>query len=478
MRPTSKALYHPVNNPPYQINYRSKRSGKHITVTKRRVTFLFGFSNADAIASGLTEGECRGQEHEVVLIWSHVSGKRQVFMDGREIHASKAAMGNTKFEHAWGLGCHVLKLVANASPSNDGSRQFDLLLDGMSFFQFRQIYQLGSGVVKSNAVMVRAPSIETVPCSQASSYQEERRGVVVDRMARPPVSELSIDVYEAPLGDFDLLETELPSPSYSSGYQGNLPSLANTTLSSSYDEFSPSNSASYGASQKSFAAISNEILHAYNTESYSAPPAAQDPVNVLPAIMPPPVYQAAQNPVNNSYVQAPPQMNHAPTPAYETAQNPVQNSYLQTAPQMSYAPQDPTNNFAMVPTNVQPSTSYSVDNSSPVPQTQKPAISMYDNFQEQDDIDELTACMNKLVNFDDVSKPNKSTIAKQQPDKGQSLQSLKWAMSNSGRAPTLSEINAMNSSAGPTSPVMGNAHLYQGQGQPQQYSSFSYGRAY
>ena len=133
MRPSSKSLYHPVNNPPYQINYRSKRSGKHVSVTKRRVTFLFGFSNADAIASGLTEGECRGEEHEVVLIWSHVSGKRQVYMDGVEIHASKAAMGNTKFSHAWGLGSHVLKIEANASPSNDGSRQFDLLLDGMSY---------------------------------------------------------------------------------------------------------------------------------------------------------------------------------------------------------------------------------------------------------------------------------------------------------------------------------------------------------
>jgi hypothetical protein len=294
-------------------------------------------------------------------------------------------------------------------------------------------------------------------------------------MAPPPVSELSIDVYEAPTGGFDLLEAELPSPSYSCGYQGYSPSLANTTLSTSYDEFSPSNSASYGASQKPFSAISNEILNAYTTESYSAHAAAQDPVNVSPpAIMPPPVYQAAQNPVNNSYVQAPPQMNYGSTPAYESVQNPGQ--YVQAAPQMNYAPQDPTNNYAIVPTNVQPSTSYSVDNQSPVPQTQKPAISMYDTAQEQDDVDELTACMNKLVNFDDVSKPTKSTITKQQSDKGQSLQSLKWAMSNSGRAPTLSEINAMKSSAGPTTQVMGNTHLYQGQ--PQQYSSFSYGRAY
>eukprot|EP00573_Skeletonema_grethae_P004543 CAMPEP_0201698408 /NCGR_PEP_ID=MMETSP0578-20130828/19014_1 /ASSEMBLY_ACC=CAM_ASM_000663 /TAXON_ID=267565 /ORGANISM="Skeletonema grethea, Strain CCMP 1804" /LENGTH=51 /DNA_ID=CAMNT_0048184939 /DNA_START=20 /DNA_END=171 /DNA_ORIENTATION=- len=39
-------------NPPYQINYRSKRAGKHITASKRRITFQFGFSSAAAIASG------------------------------------------------------------------------------------------------------------------------------------------------------------------------------------------------------------------------------------------------------------------------------------------------------------------------------------------------------------------------------------------------------------------------------------------
>ena len=70
-------------NPPYQINYRSKRAGKHITATKRRVTFQFGFSSAEAIASGEIEAACRGEEHEVVLIWSHVSGKRELFMDGK-----------------------------------------------------------------------------------------------------------------------------------------------------------------------------------------------------------------------------------------------------------------------------------------------------------------------------------------------------------------------------------------------------------
>src|SRR5210317_704205 len=78
-------------NPPYQINYRAKRAGKHISASKRRITFQFGFSSASAIRSGKTEVDCRGEEHEVVLIWSHITGKRQLFMDGKEVHMSKAA---------------------------------------------------------------------------------------------------------------------------------------------------------------------------------------------------------------------------------------------------------------------------------------------------------------------------------------------------------------------------------------------------
>lgn len=78
-------------NPPYQINFRAKRAGKHITATKRRITFQFGFSSAESVAAGRTEADCRGEEHEVVLIWSHMTGKRQLYMDGREFHMSKAA---------------------------------------------------------------------------------------------------------------------------------------------------------------------------------------------------------------------------------------------------------------------------------------------------------------------------------------------------------------------------------------------------
>ena len=38
----------------------------------------FGFSNKEALDSGETGTACRGEEHDVTLIWSVASGKRIV----------------------------------------------------------------------------------------------------------------------------------------------------------------------------------------------------------------------------------------------------------------------------------------------------------------------------------------------------------------------------------------------------------------
>ena len=70
--PNNRPRYDLGLNPPYQINYRAKRAGKHITATKRRITFQFGFSNADAIHSGASEADCRGEEHEVEPVLGHL----------------------------------------------------------------------------------------------------------------------------------------------------------------------------------------------------------------------------------------------------------------------------------------------------------------------------------------------------------------------------------------------------------------------
>ena len=235
-------------NPPYQINYRAKRAGKHITASKRRITFQFGFSSAEAIASGQIEGACRGEEHEVVLFWSHVSGKRELFMDGKLIHTSRGAYDNTKFQFTWGIGPHILKIVGSFKDQskNAAGRQFDLQLDGISFFRFLNIYQLGQVRVKgSTSINSASNSYAQAHPKKMYSYQGAAYKDADDMDSTKQTSENVPPVVK--VMPMDLLDA---------------PSLAISLVSSgstldTTDEFCP----------KSYDSVSNTILSAYNNPS-------------------------------------------------------------------------------------------------------------------------------------------------------------------------------------------------------------------
>mmetsp|Transcript_15622 Transcript_15622/g.34138 ORF Transcript_15622/g.34138 Transcript_15622/m.34138 type:complete len:465 (+) Transcript_15622:102-1496(+) len=134
-------------NPPYQVNWSEEQSGKKIAKTKRRVKFNFGFSNREALENGHTGNEARGEEHSVDLVWSITSGKRLVLADGDEIHFSKGSVTDNKFETSWTIGGgHIVKLTAHAAPPlfpTPGFKQYDLTIDGLSYFSFPKIYELG-----------------------------------------------------------------------------------------------------------------------------------------------------------------------------------------------------------------------------------------------------------------------------------------------------------------------------------------------
>lgn len=278
-------------NPPYQINYRAKRCGKTITASKRRITFQFGFSSASAISSGMTAVDCRGEEHEVVLIWSHMSGKRELFMDGRQIHTSKGAMGNSEFMHSWALGNHILKITAHGSSPMGGEanfRQFDLELDGMSYFAFKQIYQLG-GDASDVPRLALPPSTTTKPRS-TESLMYKYVGTAVDEDEydedETPVSEVRaaprVDLFDSqppttityPTSQFGSMPNRCAPPAHisipsMSQVSSSMPPLtvsnSNSMFSmSSYDEFAP-----VAVPETSrFDIISSQILDAYkNTNS-------------------------------------------------------------------------------------------------------------------------------------------------------------------------------------------------------------------
>lgn len=105
----------------------------------------FGFANPQALANGETGTACRGEEHDVTIVWSITSGKRLVLADGQEIHYSTSR--NNVFEYSWTMkGNHVMKILAHASPPmqvNPGFRQYDFYVDGQSFFSFPKVFRLG-----------------------------------------------------------------------------------------------------------------------------------------------------------------------------------------------------------------------------------------------------------------------------------------------------------------------------------------------
>lgn len=129
----------------YQIDFAAVASGKRIASTKRRVRWRFGFASNEALQQGKTGMECRGDEHDITLVWSITSGKRLVLADGHEVHFSNSRSGI--FDFSWTMkGGHVMKIVAHASPplsEKPGFRQYDFFVDGQSFFSFPKMFRMG-----------------------------------------------------------------------------------------------------------------------------------------------------------------------------------------------------------------------------------------------------------------------------------------------------------------------------------------------
>mmetsp|Transcript_17593 Transcript_17593/g.25047 ORF Transcript_17593/g.25047 Transcript_17593/m.25047 type:complete len:202 (+) Transcript_17593:384-989(+) len=168
----------------YQLDFSVQSSGKTFGITKRKIKFDFGFVDLQALEQGGVGVECRGEEHQVLFIWSVASGKTRVLLDGKELHHSIVPspggfQGKMEFNFNFGKH-HIIKLVAHAAPpvglDCDGfeQRQFDLFLDGLSFFDFARLFELGRGKTAS----IGHSNIRALG-------QEEIRKLAVGKQARP-----------------------------------------------------------------------------------------------------------------------------------------------------------------------------------------------------------------------------------------------------------------------------------------------------
>ena len=147
----------------------------------------FGFVNVDALNAGETGPAARGEEHELVLIWSLSSGKRQMLMDGKEIHFSMKRNMAVDCSFQWRGDC-IMKIVAHAAKPLQpipGFRQYDMLVNGQSFFEMPKVFELGLEISRG---VEQYAALRTSHQQQGYDYNNEQYSNSQKSFAAPPVS--------------------------------------------------------------------------------------------------------------------------------------------------------------------------------------------------------------------------------------------------------------------------------------------------
>lgn len=145
----------------YQVDFNAVAVGKVIAMSKRRIRWRYGFPNKEALDSGKSGIDCRGEEHDVTLVWSVTSGKRLLMSNNQQIYigSNKSKM----FEYVWydknGTNLRIIAHSSQPMSGASGCRQYDLFIDGKSFFTLPKVYEVG---LKSSSVQDgRVPGIIT-----------------------------------------------------------------------------------------------------------------------------------------------------------------------------------------------------------------------------------------------------------------------------------------------------------------------------
>jgi hypothetical protein len=277
-----------IQGPLYQIDCAVASSGKKVSVTKRRIRWRFGFADQAALQNGETSVDCRGREHEITFIWSITSGKRLLIQDGQELHYSMGRRTEGKFQLSWPfMGNHVITMICYVAPplsKKQNFNQYELLIDGKSFYELPRIYELGTtskgtrSSSKPSAMVVYQPNPSDDYAWARNVHQlEMSRGMNVHECdSRQPLSSQSQTNRPVPVSKPTLSIPDLISDSphstistSSSSYQ-DLLSATNTSTSSftfsststsdhsHYDEFAPKSQAA------SHEAVWASILDAYD----------------------------------------------------------------------------------------------------------------------------------------------------------------------------------------------------------------------
>lgn len=105
----------------------------------------FGFTNLQAAQEGKRGVDCRGEEHEVVLVWSVKSGKTRLFWNKANItHLFRGDARHTEqVDLQWkSRSGEVFEILAYESTTRTAPHQYDLLVDGVSIFALSHLSDL------------------------------------------------------------------------------------------------------------------------------------------------------------------------------------------------------------------------------------------------------------------------------------------------------------------------------------------------
>ena len=446
----------------YQVDYVAVNCGRIVPASKRRIRFKFGFTNVEALSAGLTGQDCRGSEHEVIITWSLSSGKQAIAFDGQEVFFDIGDTTQSKLQYSWPdksgrtlmVKVHAAPLSTKVNPDPDW-RQYDLFIDGISYFHLRKIFQLC--VFPKNTP------------DEALKFAQKLPPRALSNEPNHFTFECNRDVEYPPPQDDDALPTKLEKLEPEPVVVADLLSFDDSPAV----DIAPSPVQLLTQTDYSSAQLVNFSSHASATNSFNAPTTAYAGTQ-----------HSLQAYAHNAY--------HTVTPTSSPGTSDIMNSNNQTsqAPSAMYSNyqintdspavyghnpfiSDACVNYRL---NVAPTTAYAPESNAPAPVT--PLNSSFALVTFEPTRNTYDGAVKNLVNIDDLFGNSAAPITKA---------SLNENMNQANAHKSLGELKGSSNTNAPKKPVMNTfnpAPAYQQQGmypshapqqqQQQQYNTYHY----
>lgn len=171
----------------YQVDHQIIESGQRVKGAKRCYRWIYGYVNPIVLTpdAGIkTGGECRGQEHTVILSISLTSGKKSIEVDGEQVYTSTAKTPTLKVACLFkGMKLQVYGRLSNDSFTSElaSTPDFELAVDGKPFRAFKKLYELDntSLMMRSGPGSVCSGSTRSYASQSEGYYGESMRSVGV-----------------------------------------------------------------------------------------------------------------------------------------------------------------------------------------------------------------------------------------------------------------------------------------------------------